>query len=135
MRKRIKAYVNFIDMILANELPVTTSFDNNGQHNKSMKKDIVPTRKEYEALLTRHLEQIAFFSHERLVHLLVTILFAILTFMSFIALYLNPSIGLVILSVLLLILLIPYVFHYYLLENSVQKMYSQYDEIVKRIQQ
>lgn len=135
MRKRIKAYVNFIDMILANELPVTTSFDNNGQHSKSMKKDIVPTRKEYEALLTRHLEQIAFFSHERLVHLLVTILFAILTFMSFIALYLNPSIGLVILSVLLLILLIPYVFHYYLLENSVQKMYSQYDEIVKRIQQ
>ena len=29
----------------------------------------------------------------------------------------------------LLVLLIPYIAHYYLLENGVQKMYQQYDKI------
>lgn len=37
------------------------------------------------------------------------------------------------LCVLFLVLLIPYIGHYYLLENEVQKMYIQYDEIWKRV--
>jgi hypothetical protein len=41
--------------------------------------------------------------------------------------------GLTALFVALLILLIPYIRHYYLLENGVQKMYKQYDEMLKRI--
>ena len=32
-----------------------------------------------------------------------------------------------------LVLLIPYVRHYYILENEVQKMYGQYDEIVSKL--
>ena len=43
--------------------------------------------------------------------------------------------GLLALFMLLLVLLIPYIMHYFLLENSVQKMYTQYDEILKRIRQ
>lgn len=31
------------------------------------------------------------------------------------------------------ILLVPYILHYYTLENEVQKMYEQYDEILKFI--
>ena len=27
--------------------------------------------------------------------------------------------------------LVPYIFHYYTLENETQKMYAQYDEIIK----
>ena len=120
-------------MILANELPVTASFDTEGQHNTIVKKDVAPTRKEYEMLLTRHLEQIAFFSHERLVHLLVMVLFAILAFTVFVMTYFAPSPGLIVLFAVILVLLIPYIMHYYTLENGVQKMYKQYDEIVKRM--
>ena len=41
--------------------------------------------------------------------------------------------GLLLLFLALMVLLIPYIWHYYLLENSVQKMYRQYDEIMKMI--
>ena len=34
-------------------------------------------------------------------------------------------------QMLLLVLLVPYIFHYYTLENETQKMYAQYDEIIK----
>ena len=34
---------------------------------------------------------------------------------------------------ILLVLLVPYIMHYYLLENETQKMYEQYDKILKRI--
>lgn len=133
MRKRIKAYLEFIDMILEGKLPVNATFDVNGKHNTIVKKDVAPTRKEYETLLERHKEQIAFFSHERLVHLLVTILFAIATFAVFFVNLFMFNTGLLILLGLLVILLVPYIMHYYLLENGVQKMYVQYDEIVKKM--
>lgn len=135
MKKRIKAYLAFIDMILDGKLPVTATFDINGEHKERVKKDVAPTRKEYDLLISRHQSQIAFFQHERLIHLMVTLIFALLTFIVFIAnLFLN-IIGLYILMLALIVLLIPYIMHYYLLENGVQKMYSQYDEMVKRAQE
>lgn len=133
MKKRILAYLTFIDKILAHELPATATFDVNGNYETIMQKDIAPTRKDYEKLLTRHLEQITFFRHERLIHLLVTLLFALLTFATcfLCVFFFHP--GLLILFVFLLVLLIPYIMHYYTLENGVQKMYAQYDEIIKRM--
>ncbi len=83
MRKRILAYLTFIDDILANKLPVDACFQAKGEHPVKAAKDVVPTRKDYEKLLETHLQQIAFFQHERLVHLLVMILFAVLTFSVF----------------------------------------------------
>ena len=133
MRKRIKAYLDYIDKIIAHELPVTSSFDEGSSHHSSAKKDIVPTRKEYEALIQRHLEQIAFFQHERLIHLIVTVLFALLTFMSFFVCIAAFSFSALIVMAALMVLLVPYIMHYYLLENGVQKMYRQYDELVKRL--
>lgn len=135
MRKRINAYLEYMDKILAHELPVTASFDMNSNHKISAKKDYIPTRKEYEALLQFHLNQIAFFSHERLIHLMVTALFAILAFAMFIVCMFCFSFPLLALTLLLLVLLVPYIMHYYLLENGVQKMYNQYDEIVKKIKE
>jgi multisubunit Na+/H+ antiporter MnhG subunit len=70
--------------------------------------------------------------HERLVHLMVTLTFALLAFATFFLLMLDFSIGLSILLVLFMVLLIPYIMHYYLLENGVQRMYRQYDELVKK---
>ena len=80
-----------------------------------------------EELLKEHLVKIKFFQHERLIHFLVTMLFAIMFLMTFLYSLNNFNIGLIILNVLLLCLLVPYIFHYYYLENSVQYMYKQYD--------
>ncbi|MEE5989115.1 MAG: hypothetical protein V3G41_00410 [Lachnospiraceae bacterium] len=139
MRKRMLAYLKYIDQILSYDLDVTSSFSDDGEFGERLVKDTVPTRKDYEKLLQYHLDHISFFQHERLIHLLVTILFAILTFAVFFVMLFTMlsgeslSIGLFVLFIALMILLIPYIRHYYLLENGVQKMYKQYDEILKRI--
>lgn len=73
--------------------------------------------------------QIQFFQHERLVHLIVTVLFAVLTVITLLAnLFLQEPL-LLILSLLFLVLLVPYIRHYYLLENGVQKLYEYYDAL------
>lgn len=82
--------------------------------------------------MEEHLTQIAFFQHERLIHLIVTVTFALLEMIA-IALAVtvfSPGIGL--LAIALLVLLIPYVRHYYILENEVQKMYVQYDKLLEK---
>lgn len=141
MRKRVLAYLDYIDKILAHELPVTASFDASGEYVKKAAKDEAPTRKDYEKLLDTHLSQVSFFQHERLVHLIVTVLFALLTFATFMLLFMQLGnseefpYALLVLFLLLIVLLVPYIWHYYLLENSVQKMYAQYDELLKRIRQ
>ncbi len=73
------------------------------------------------------LVQIGFFQHERLVHLIVTVTFAILTVLSLLGCVLEPQPAMFALTVLLLVLLIPYIRHYYILENGVQKLYTYYD--------
>lgn len=78
-----------------------------------------------------HMHQIAFFMHERLIHLIVTVLFALGTFMTIFTFILSKQVGLLALAFLLMVLLIPYISHYYLLENGVQKMYEQYDTLLK----
>ena len=42
------------------------------------------------------------------------------------------SMPLLVLAIAILILLVPYIKHYYLLENEVQKMYKQYDMICEK---
>lgn len=133
MRKRMLAYLSYMDQILAHKLPVTAAFDADGNYEETAQKDIMPTRKEYEKLLARHLEQIAFFSHERLIHLLVTLMFAGLAFAVFFFCITEINMGLLLLLAALMVLLVPYIMHYYLLENGVQKMYRQYDELVKQM--
>ena len=88
---------------------------------------------EWSKILGEHLTQIGFFQHERLIHLIVTVTFALMTLISMIASVTICMPLLLALSLLFLVLLVPYIFHYYTLENEVQKMYTQYDEIRKRI--
>ena len=69
--------------------------------------------------------KISYFQHERLIHLLVTLTFAILQIFTIFAIFVLPypaSLIFAIMTVLILCLLTGYIFHYYLLENSVQKM-------------
>ncbi len=86
-----------------------------------------------EKLMVRHLREIQFFQHERFIHLIVMCLFAIATVMVFLVTMIHFDVSLIILFIALLILLIPYVRHYFLLENGVQKMYYQYDTLYTRL--
>ncbi|MBO5448983.1 MAG: hypothetical protein J5994_06605 [Ruminococcus sp.] len=84
-------------------------------------------------LLEYHREKIRFFQHERFVHLLVTVLFGLSAVMTFIAVAVWECLMLIPLAVLLLALLIAYIKHYYFLENTVQKLYKDYDRIYKKV--
>lgn len=107
MTKQIKEYLEHLRLFL------------DGEH----------TREEYARELARLHVRIGFFSHERLIHLLVTLGFAIFFLLAlFMALTIGGA-GLYILTVLFLVLLIPYIKHYYFLENSVQKMYLIYNKL------
>ena len=72
---------------------------------------------------------IGFFQHERLVHELVMILFALLTVGGFFFFLVVPEIPVLVLSFLFLCLLVPYIGHYYGLENGVQSLYCLYSSL------
>ena len=84
--------------------------------------------------LQEHLVQVGFFQHERLIHLIVTVTFALLEMLAIVLSVISDSLFTLLLPVVILILLIPYIRHYYILENEVQKMYGQYDRM-RRLQQ
>lgn len=110
MAERIRQYLRYIDEILEDS-------QEGIDYSKEAKK---------------HLVQIAFFAHERFIHLIVTVIFALLTVLTFLYTLSAPQPALFLLLLFFLILLIPYIKHYYLLENSVQKMYEQYDAMLRK---
>jgi len=87
------------------------------------------TEEEKEKLGKEILVQTIFFAHERMIHLIVTCLFAILAIMVLIAFTVTENIAFIPLFFLLMVLLVPYIMHYYLLENGTQKIYTYYDKI------
>lgn len=87
---------------------------------------------DWEAVIREHLIQISFFQHERLIHLIVTITFAILEVVVLGLCVVSFTLGVGLLAIALLVLLIPYIRHYYILENEVQRMYRQYDKMVEK---
>ena len=115
MKKRILTYRKYIDFLLASD-----------------------KQSDWKYIKQEHITQVAFFQHERLVHLIVTVTFAVLELLTVcayvivVALDSTLSFPLLILALLILVLLIPYIKHYYLLENEVQKMYVQYDRIAQK---
>lgn len=92
-----------------------------------------PTGTDWNATLKDLLVQIHFFQHERLIHLIVTVTFALLEMLSVCLAVFCGLPAAMLLSFVILCLLVPYIRHYYLLENEVQKMYTFYDEIFKII--
>ena len=76
--------------------------------------------------------KISYFQHERLIHLMVTLAFAIFLLFEIFTLFVMPIdfiVAGILLVCLFLGLTIGYIMHYYFLENSVQKMYHMRDEI------
>ena len=77
-------------------------------------------------------QKISYFQHERLIHLMVTLAFAIFLLFEIFTLFIMPIdfiVAGILLVCLFLGLTIGYIMHYYFLENSVQKMYHMRDEI------
>ncbi len=72
------------------------------------------------------LKNIEIFQHERLVHLIVTVFVGICTVLFFAMGLFAENILLIILAFITLILFTFYIFHYYFLENLVQKRYTYY---------
>ena len=109
MKKRILDYVKRIELLLKEE----------------------PPDADWQEVQKEHLQQISFFQHERLIHLIVTVTFAFLLLMTIILMFIVNEIGILIFVLLAIetIVLVFYIFHYYVLENNVQKLYQQYDEI------
>lgn len=77
--------------------------------------------------------KISFFQHERLVHFLVTMLVSIITVILLVCNIFIENLCFLFLLLIFICLLIPYLFHYYFLENKVQYMYVLYDKIKDRI--
>jgi hypothetical protein len=87
----------------------------------------------WQALKMQNLEQISFFQHERLIHLLVTLFFGLIFVMLVIAgLVLQHAVFYVLVPLLALMLFF-YVWHYYRLENGVQQLYRIDLEIEKKL--
>ena len=80
-----------------------------------------------EAFRSSVLTKIAFMQHERLIHFLVTMLFALILFICVGIYLLTEQIYVLPMILLVLALTIPYISHYYFLENGVQKLYRLYD--------
>ena len=102
-------------------------------HTKMLLKQAASGKKLSNVILDKEIcslwEWILFFQHERLIHLLVTLLFACLTFLSFSVFLITYFLPVIVLFVLFLVMLVPYVFHYYHLENGVQQLYDLYDQL------
>ena len=109
MTKQIKEYLAYIRAFMAEE----------------------HTNAEYIAERALLLKRIGFYQHERLIHLLVTLAFAVFFLLALMMFMLVKQTAVLVLAALLLILLVPYIKHYYFLENSVQELYRIYYTIEK----
>ena len=109
MRKRLHGYLKKTDALLCDAPPET----------------------DWNSVLSDHLRQITFFQHERMIHLLVTLFFGFMTMAWFVIFYFAALKPFLVLAVLCTVLDLAYIYHYYCLENGVQKMYEQYDRLLE----
>lgn len=133
MEQRILQYRKSIDAWLEKmEQSAQTQEDGNAEGiTRTEEQDANEWERIVRDKLEEHLTQIGFFQHERLVHLIVTVIFALLEMLAILLSVIADSLFSILLPIVILILLIPYIRHYYILENEVQKMYVQYDRMIK----
>lgn len=96
---------------------------------KSVEKAIENNETDYDALKREHLVQIGFIQHERLIHLMVTIMCCILLFIGMCVFFISGMTAFLIVDGLLLVLVFCYLIYYFFIENSTQKLYRMYNKI------
>ena len=109
MRERLQEFLDHMEMVTSKELS-----DN-----------------EREAVFNDFMKQIQFFQNESLIHLIVTVTFAIIAIFTTLANYVLQSICVFVFLLAIYILLLFYIRHYFFLERGVQKLYLYYDKLVK----
>ena len=117
MEKRIKVYEKFIAREVSREM----------------------NEKERAKLVELHREMVVNFQHERLIHLIVTLFFALFAIVAvFVSAWMFSTYGfrmemltLYILTLVLVVLTGFYVRHYYFLENHVQELYKYTEKLLK----
>ena len=85
-------------------------------------------KEEYLKYLKRWIEYI---QHERFIHLIVTVSFAIMSMQTIIIFFLCHSLSLLWALFIFIVTLCFYVRHYFILENETQHLYDLYDKIEK----
>ena len=82
-------------------------------------------------LLEEHLRMIAWVQHERLVHLIVTVMVVLCELFTVDLVLLHPELGIVPAVIMLgmAVLMGFYFWHYFFLENTVQRWYRMADEM------
>lgn len=98
---------------------------------KSVEKALEDKETDISVLKREHLVQIGFIQHERLIHLLVTIMCCILLFIGMCVFFISGMTSFLIVDGLLLILVFCYLIYYFFIENATQKLYRQYNRICK----
>lgn len=104
MREYISNYVKYVDKVIRED-------------------------KYKDSFIEEHKEMIKYFQHERIIHLVITLFYAMLTLL-FWGLSLL-SLIFVVIAIILSGFLVCYIYHYFYLENHVQYMYKQYNKLKK----
>ena len=86
-------------------------------------------KKDWDTLKNKHELLISRMQHERLIHLLVTLAFGVFILITMACAFMAPAKALYLLMGFFLVLFVPYVAHYFFLENTVQRWYRLADEI------
>ena len=90
---------------------------------------VIKSKKYNEKTVANHLIKINFFQHERIIHLIVTLFFALMFIIFLFLTCIHFMFFIIALS--FMVFLIFYIVHYYRLENGVQYLYKQYDQMKK----
>lgn len=89
---------------------------------------------DFETLKREHLVQIEFIQHERLVHLMVTIMCCLLLFIGLGVFFISGMTAFMAVNGLMLILVFSYLLYYFFIENSTQELYKQYNRICAKLE-
>ena len=95
----------------------------------------VETGEATQELLEEHLRMIAWVQHERLVHLIVTVMVVLCELCTVDQVLLHPELGIVpaVIMLGLAVLLGFYFYHYFFLENTVQRWYRIAEEMREKL--
>lgn len=106
------------------------------EHESYIKEQLLleGSNQNWNDLKKRHERVIRYMQHERLIHLMVTLAFGVFLLLAMTIAFIKPFLQVIILASLFFILLVPYVIHYFFLENTIQRWYTLMDEIDEKQQ-
>ena len=91
------------------------------------------SKTDWKTISKIHEQKIQYFQHERLIHLMVMLTTSLAALLSFFFTLLLDIPAFIIVTLVLLVLSIAYVIHYFKLENGVQRLYRLGDAVEKRL--